>query len=67
MTGIGEESGSLDDMLGRVADRYETAVDKAVNSLSSSFGAADDVDTWRIGRGLMIAMYLPIFTLGSGI
>ena len=65
MMGIVEESGSLDDMLGKVADRNEAAVDNAVNSLSTSCGAANNVDTWRIGRGLMIAMYLPIFMLGS--
>ena len=35
MTAIGEESGSLDDMLGKVADHYEAAVDNAVDSLSS--------------------------------
>ena len=35
MTGIGEESGSLDDMLGKVADHYEASVDNAVDSLSS--------------------------------
>ena len=65
MTRIDAESGSLDDMLGNVADRYEAAVDNAVNSLSASCGAANNVDTWRIGRGLMIAMYLPILMLGS--
>ena len=65
MTGINEESGSLDDMLGKVAGRYEAAVDNAVNSLSTSSRAAHNVDTWRIGRGLMIAMYLPTFMLGS--
>ena len=35
MTGIGEESGSLDDMLGKVADHYETSGDNAVDSLIS--------------------------------
>ena len=35
MTGIDEESGSLDDMLGEVADHYEAPVDNAVDSLSS--------------------------------
>ena len=35
MTAIGEESGSLDDMLGKVADHFEAAVDNAVDSLSS--------------------------------
>jgi type IV pilus assembly protein PilC len=35
MTGIGEESGSLDDMLGKVADHYEASVDNAVDNLSS--------------------------------
>ena len=65
MTAIGEESGSLDDMLGKVADHYEAAVDNAVDSLSALM---EPMIMWLLGvlvGGLMIAMYLPIFMLGS--
>ncbi|MDG2460087.1 MAG: type II secretion system F family protein [Luminiphilus sp.] len=65
MTAIGEESGSLDDMLGKVADHYETAVDNAVDSLSSLMEPIIMSILGALVGGLMIAMYLPIFMLGS--
>ena len=65
MTAIGEESGSLDDMLGKVADHYEAAVDNAVNSLSSLMEPMIMSLLGVLVGGLMIAMYLPIFMLGS--
>ena len=65
MTSIGEESGSLDDMLGKVADHYETAVDNAVDSLSSLMEPMIMSILGVLVGGLMIAMYLPIFMLGS--
>ena len=65
MTAIGEESGSLDDMLGKVADHYETAVDNAVDSLSSLMEPMIMSILGVLVGGLMIAMYLPIFMLGS--
>jgi len=65
MTSIGEESGSLDDMLGKVADHYEAAVDNAVDSLSSLIEPIIMSVLGVLIGGLMIAMYLPIFMLGS--
>ena len=65
MTSIGEESGSLDDMLGKVADHYEAAVDNAVDSLSSLMEPLIMSVLGVLVGGLMIAMYLPIFMLGS--
>ena len=65
MTSIGEESGSLDDMLGKVADHYEAAVDNAVDSLSSLMEPMIMSVLGVLVGGLMIAMYLPIFMLGS--
>ena len=65
MTAIGEESGSLDDMLGKVADHYEAAVDNAVDSLSSLIEPMIMSVLGVLIGGLMIAMYLPIFMLGS--
>ena len=67
MTGIGEESGSLDDMLGKVADHYEASVDNAVDSLSSMMEPLIMSILGVLVGGLMIAMYLHIFMLGSAI
>lgn len=65
MTSIGEESGSLDEMLGKVADQYEAQVDNAVDSLSSLMEPIIMSVLGVLVGGLMIAMYLPIFMLGS--
>src|SRR5471030_1079083 len=65
MVAIGEESGSLDAMLGKVADFYEEEVDDAVASLSSLMEPAIMVILGVLIGGLVIAMYLPIFKLGS--
>ena len=65
MVSIGEESGSLDQMLGKVADFYEDEVDEAVASLSSLMEPLIMVVLGVIIGGLVIAMYLPIFKLGS--
>ena len=65
MVTIGEESGSLDDMLAKVADHYEAAVDNAVDSLSSLIEPIIMSVLGVLIGGLMIAMYLPIFMLGS--
>ena len=65
MVSIGEESGALDDMLSKVAEHYEAAVDDAVDNLSSLLEPLImSILGVRVG-GLMIAMYLPIFMLGS--
>jgi len=65
MTAIGEESGALDDMLDKVADHYEANVDNAVNSLSSLMEPIIMSILGVLVGGLMIAMYMPIFMLGS--
>jgi type IV pilus assembly protein PilC len=65
MTAIGEESGALDNMLGKVADQYEAQVDNAVDSLSSLVEPIIMSVLGVLVGGLMIAMYLPIFMMGS--
>jgi type IV pilus assembly protein PilC len=65
MVSIGEESGALDDMLEKVADHYEAAVDDAVDGLSSLMEPIIMSVLGVLVGGLMIAMYLPIFMLGS--
>ncbi|MFO8153424.1 type II secretion system F family protein [Thioalkalivibrio sp.] len=65
MVAIGEESGSLDAMLAKVADFYEEEVDNAVDSLSSLLEPLIMVVLGVLIGGLVIAMYLPIFMLGQ--
>jgi type IV pilus assembly protein PilC len=65
MVAIGEESGSLDSMLAKVADFYEEEVDNAVDSLSSLLEPLIMVVLGVLIGGLVIAMYLPIFMLGQ--
>jgi type IV pilus assembly protein PilC len=65
MTAIGEESGALDSMLGKVADFYEREVDDAVDALSSLMEPMIMVVLGTLIGGLVIAMYLPIFKLGA--
>ena len=65
MVSIGEESGALDQMLGKVADFYEDEVDEAVESLSSLMEPLIMVILGVLIGGLVIGMYLPIFKLGS--
>jgi len=65
MTAIGEESGSLDHMLGKAADFYEQEVDDMVAGLSSLMEPIIIVVLGTIIGGIVIAMYLPIFQLGQ--
>lgn len=65
MAAIGEESGALDEMLRKVAEFYEEEVDAAVASLSSLMEPIIMVVLGGLIGGLVIAMYLPIFKLGS--
>jgi type IV pilus assembly protein PilC len=65
MVSIGEESGALDEMLDKVASHYEEAVDNAVDSMSSLMEPIIMSILGVLVGGLMIAMYLPIFMLGS--
>lgn len=65
MVAIGEESGALDQMLGKVADFYEDEVDEAVAALSSLMEPIIMVILGVVIGGLVVAMYLPIFKMGS--
>lgn len=65
MVAIGEESGAIDSMLAKVADFYEEEVDNAVDSLSSLMEPMIMAFLGVVVGGLVIAMYLPIFKLGS--
>jgi type IV pilus assembly protein PilC len=65
MTSIGEESGALDEMLGKVADFYEEEVDEAVATLSSLMEPMIMVVLGGIIGSMVIALYLPIFKMGS--
>ncbi len=65
MVAIGEESGALDQMLHKVAEIYEDEVDVAVASLSSLMEPIIMVILGGLIGGLVVAMYLPIFKLGS--
>ena len=65
MVSIGEESGALDDMLGKVADFYEAEVDNLVDGLSSLLEPMIMAVLGVMVGGLVIAMYLPIFKLGA--
>ncbi len=65
MVSIGEESGSLDSMLSKVADYYEREVDEAVAGISSLMEPFIMVILGVLIGGIVIAMYLPIFKMGS--
>ena len=65
MIAIGEEAGSLDCMLAKVADFYEEEVDNAVDALSSLIEPMIMAILGVVVGGLVVAMYLPIFKLGS--
>nr|WP_010132585.1 type II secretion system F family protein [Microbulbifer agarilyticus] len=65
MTAIGEESGALDEMLGKAADFYEEAVDNMVDNLTTLLEPMIMAVLGILVGGLMIAMYLPIFQIGQ--
>jgi type IV pilus assembly protein PilC len=65
MTAIGEESGALDSMLSKVADFFEAEVDDAVDALASLMEPVIMVVLGVLIGGLVIAMYMPIFKMGS--
>jgi type IV pilus assembly protein PilC len=65
MTAIGEESGALDTMLDKVASYYEAEVDNAVDGLTALMEPLIMSVLGVLVGGLVIAMYLPIFQLGS--
>lgn len=65
MVAIGEESGSLDHMLGKAADFYEEEVDNMVDGISSLLEPMIMAILGVLVGGLVIAMYLPIFKMGA--
>ncbi len=65
MIAVGEESGALDEMSGKVASFYEAEVDNAVDSMSSLLEPLIMAILGVLVGGLVIAMYLPIFKLGA--
>jgi len=65
MVAIGEESGAIDSMLGKVADFYEQEVDDAVDAMSSLMEPLIMAVLGVLIGGLVIAMYLPIFKMGQ--
>lgn len=67
MVSIGEESGQLDNMLGKVADFYDREVDDAVAAMSTLLEPLIMVFLGVVIGGLVVAMYLPIFKLGGAV
>jgi len=67
MCSIGEETGALDAMLGKVADFYEQEVDDAVEALSSLMEPMIMVVLGTLIGGMVVAMYLPIFKMGQAV
>jgi type IV pilus assembly protein PilC len=65
MAAIGEESGSLDHMLGKAAEFYEDEVDEMVKGLSSLMEPFIIVILGTLIGGIVVSMYLPIFKLGQ--
>ena len=65
LTAIGEESGTLDEMMAKAADHYEEAVDNAVDNLTALLEPLIMSVLGVLVGGLLIAMYMPIFQLGS--
>ncbi len=65
MVSIGEEAGSIDDMLGKVADFYEEEVDNAVDAMTSLMEPIIMAFLGVVIGGLVVGMYLPIFKMGD--
>jgi len=65
MIGIGEQTGSLEEMLGKIADFYEEEVDTAVDAMTSLMEPFIMAFLGIVIGGLVIAMYLPIFQMAS--
>ena len=65
MVAIGEESGSIDDMLAKVADYYEEEVDNAVDAMTSMMEPMIMSFLGVVIGGLVVGMYLPIFKMGD--
>ena len=67
MISVGEATGALDVMLNKVADFYEDEVDQSVEAMTSLLEPLIMVFLGIVIGGLVIAMYLPIFTMASNV
>ncbi|MBC8208054.1 MAG: type II secretion system F family protein [Desulfobulbaceae bacterium] len=67
MINVGESVGALDDMLGKIADFYDEEVDQAVSNLTAMIEPLMMVGLGGMIGGIVVAMYLPIFTMASHI
>jgi type IV pilus assembly protein PilC len=65
MIGIGEQTGALDAMLGKIADFYDDEVDQAVETLTSLLEPMMMVFLGTVIGFIVVAMYLPIFKMAS--
>ncbi len=65
LVSVGEESGSLDEMPGKCAEIHEAQVEDAVDNLATSIEPALTAVLGVVVGGLIVAMYLPVFELGS--
>ena len=67
MIGVGEQTGAMDQMLQKIADFYEEEVDAAVSAMTSLIEPVMMAFLGIVVGGLIIAMYLPIFSLAGNI
>ena len=67
MIAVGESTGALDSMLEKIADFYDEEVDQAVENLTSMIEPFMLVFLGVVVGGMVIAMYLPIFTMAQNI
>jgi len=67
MIGVGEQTGALDAMLNKIADFYETEVDESVENLTGMLEPAIMIFLCIVAGGVVISMYLPIFSLASAV
>lgn len=67
MISVGESTGALDDMLGKIADFYDEEVDQAVENLTSAIEPVMMVFMGVIIGGLVVSMYLPIFKMAGAV
>ena len=65
MIGVGEATGAMDTMLNKIADFYEDEVDVAVDALTALLEPVMMIFIGGIVGGMLIAMYLPIFTMAD--
>jgi len=65
MIAVGEATGSLDSMLTKIADFYDDEVETAVNAMTSMLEPMLMVFLGGVVGGMIVAMYLPIFQIGS--